>query len=106
MSLWQTLSVGLARTITLSGQVGTMVNISILSRDYLQTAQILITFLYNFQEPFHTLNNELLAQLTKSQQEELDQVLPKCDLDCLLGTLYEFIETFIRHIDMGKKEWG
>jgi hypothetical protein len=76
LSLWQTLSVGLARAITLSGQ-----------------------------EPFHTLNNELLEPLPEGQCQQLDKALPKVDLGSLLGTLYEFIETYIRHIDMGKKEW-
>ena len=57
------------------------------------------------QEPFHTLHNELLEPLTEDQCQQLDKALPKVDLDSLLGTLYEFIETFIRHIDMGKREW-
>lgn len=58
------------------------------------------------QEPFHTLNSELLKTLLKPQCEQLDLALPKFDLESLLNILYEFIETFIRHIDMGKKEWG
>jgi hypothetical protein len=77
LSLWCTLSVGLARTITLSGQ-----------------------------EPFHTLNYELLVPLSPDQCQHLDRALPKVDLSVLLGTLYEFIETFIRHIDLTNKEWG
>jgi hypothetical protein len=77
LSLWQTFSVGLARVITLSGQ-----------------------------EPFHTLNHELLQPLTETQCKGLDTALPKVDLTLLLGTLYEFIETYIRHIDLGYKEWG
>ena len=58
------------------------------------------------QEPFHTLNHELLEQLTDTQCQNLDGALTKFDLPALLGTLYEFIETYVRHIDMGKKEWG
>lgn len=58
------------------------------------------------QEPFHTLNVELLEPISELQCKQLDEALPKFDLDTLLGTLYEFIETYIRHIDMGKKEWG
>ena len=58
------------------------------------------------QEPFYTLNRELLEPLSKSQCKHLDRALPKVDLSALLGTLYEFIETYIRHIDMNKKEWG
>ena len=60
---------------------------------------------FPMQEPFHTLNNELLELLTEDQCRQLDKALPKVDLDSLLGTLYEFIETFIRHIDVGKREW-
>jgi hypothetical protein len=77
ISLWQTLSVGLARDITLNGQ-----------------------------EPFHTLNHELLEPLTERQCRHLDKALPKVDLSALLGTLYEFIETFIRHIDLRNKKRG
>ncbi|CAI8024800.1 E3 ubiquitin-protein ligase rnf213-alpha [Geodia barretti] len=77
ISLWQTLSVGLARDITLNGQ-----------------------------EPFHTLNHELLEPLTECQCRHLDKALPKVDLSALLGTLYEFIETFIRHIDLRNKKRG
>ena len=58
------------------------------------------------QEPFHTLNQELLQPLAETQCKHLDRALPKVDLSALLGTLYEFIETYTRHIDMNKKEWG
>ncbi|CAI8027546.1 hypothetical protein GBAR_LOCUS15740 [Geodia barretti] len=57
------------------------------------------------QEPFHTLNQELLQPLAETQCKHLDRALPKVDLSALLGTLYEFIETYTRHIDMNK-EWG
>ncbi|CAI8027543.1 E3 ubiquitin-protein ligase rnf213-alpha [Geodia barretti] len=56
-------------------------------------------------EPFHTLNQELLQPLAETQCKHLDRALPKVDLSALLGTLYEFIETYTRHIDMNK-EWG
>ena len=58
------------------------------------------------QEPFHALNQELLKPLTESQCRELDKGLPKFDLSDLLGTLYEFIETYIRHTDTNKLDWG
>ena len=58
------------------------------------------------QEPFDTLNSELLEELTETQYHQLDQALPKFDLGTLLSILYEFIETYIRHIDVSKKEWG
>ena len=54
------------------------------------------------KEPFHTLNHELLEPLTKTQCQHLDRALPKVELSALLGTLYEFIQTFIRHIDVDK----
>ena len=61
------------------------------------------------QEPFHTLNPELLEDLTEKQCQQLNKALPKVDLSALLGTLYEFIETFIRHIDLNnlekKRDW-
>ena len=58
------------------------------------------------QEPFHALNQELLKPLTESQCRELDKGLPKVDLSDLLGTLYEFIETYIRHTDTNQLDWG
>jgi hypothetical protein len=36
----------------------------------------------------------------------LDRVLHRFDLDSLLGTLYEFIETFIRHTEVEQQQWG
>ena len=62
--------------------------------------------MYCTQEPFDTLNAELLEDLTETQHHQLDQALPKYDLGTLLSTLYEFIETYIRHIDMNMKNWG
>ena len=38
--------------------------------------------------------------------DELNQSLPKLDLHVLLCTLYEFIETNLRHRDPGEHEWG
>ena len=62
--------------------------------------------MYCTQEPFDTLNAELLEDLTETQHHQLDQALPKYDLGTLLSTLYEFIETYIRHIDMNMKKLG
>ena len=63
-------------------------------------------YTYCTQEPFDTLNAELLEDLTETQYHQLDQALPKYDLGTLLSTLYEFIETYIRHIDMNMKILG
>lgn len=106
LSLWETLSVGLARYITLSDQVNHNVHISgiIPLVDSVSRNSIYITML--FQEPFDTLNSELLTELTETQQQQLLQVLNRFDLESILGTLYEFIETYLRHIDMSHKEWG
>jgi hypothetical protein len=77
LSLWETLSVGLAKTLTLNGQ-----------------------------EPFDTLPDQLVKPLSHSQHQQLDRVLHRFDLDSLLGTLYEFIETFIRHTEVEQQQWG
>ena len=58
------------------------------------------------QEPFDTLNHEFLGELSDAQHHHLDEALPKCDLAALLGLIYEFIETYIRHMDVKNKEWG
>ena len=58
------------------------------------------------QEPFDTLRDELVEPLSDIQHRQLDIVLHRFDLDSLLGTLYEFIETFIRHIEVEQQQWG
>ena len=61
----------------------------------------------SLQELFDTIPTDLTADLTEEQQHGLDQCLRRFDLDSLLVTLYEFIETHVRHIDMNsnEKDW-
>ena len=54
------------------------------------------------QEPFDSIRQDFLRDLSKdedgrNQFEELDRCLGQFDPDLLLGTLYEFIETYIKH---------
>ena len=67
--------------------------------------ELSIEFAFFFQEPFDNIDDNLLEGLSEDQRHQLDVVLHRFDVDWLLGTLYEFIETYIRHIDTSKKEW-
>ena len=54
------------------------------------------------QEPFDSIRQDFLRDLSKdedgkNQFEALDRCLGQFDPDLLLGTLYEFIETYIKH---------
>ena len=57
------------------------------------------------QEPFDSVRPEFLEEL----EEEEDKVLNKClrlfNLDELLGTLFEFIETYAKHSPLSEKDW-
>ena len=68
LSLWETLSVELAAQLTLNGQ-----------------------------EPFDSVNDDFLEPLTEANQRDLDRCLRFFNLKQLLGVLYEFTETFIKH---------
>ena len=73
LSLWETIAVELARQLCLRGQ-----------------------------EPFDAISQEFLRVLTRDEDGEdqfaaLDCCLGQFDPDLLLGTLYEFIETHIKH---------
>ena len=57
------------------------------------------------QEPFDSLHQNYLAELTEKNTDELNSLLPKLDLHELLCTLYEFIETNVRHQDPGDHDW-
>ena len=61
---------------------------------------------HTLQEPFDTLHENYTAELTDSNADELDILLPKWDLHELLCTLYEFIETNVRHHDPREHDWG
>ena len=54
------------------------------------------------QEPFDSIRPEFLRKLSKDEDKEnqiaaLDRCLSQFEPDLLLGTLYEFIETYIKH---------
>ena len=54
------------------------------------------------QEPFDSIRQEFLCVLSRDedgedQHDALDRCLGQFDPDLLLGTLYEFIETYIKH---------
>ena len=73
LSLWETIAVELARQLCLRGQ-----------------------------EPFDSIRQEFLRGLSKdedgeNQVEALDRCLGQFNPDLLLGTLYEFIETYVKH---------
>ena len=73
LSLWETIAVELARQLCLRGQ-----------------------------EPFDSIRQEFLCELSNDEKGEdqlaaLDRCLGQFDPDLLLGTLYEFIETYVKH---------
>ena len=51
------------------------------------------------------LNSEFLQPLSETQQKQMDEILPLFNLDTLLGTLFEIIQTRIRHFEMEHKQW-
>ena len=50
-----------------------------------------------FQEPFDSVRGDFLKPLQQEEKEALEKCLRLFDLDSLLGTLYEFIETHVKH---------
>ena len=63
------------------------------------------------QEPFdsESMPSDFLEELTtdreENQLEDLNHCLRAFNLDRLLGTLYEFIETYVKHSPSNEKEW-
>lgn len=63
------------------------------------------------QEPFDLESmpeyfwEELTADGEESQVDTLNHCLRVLDLDKLLGTLYEFLETYVKHSPPNEKEW-
>ena len=51
------------------------------------------------------MRQEFLEELKKEQQVDLTTHLRSFDLDQLLGTLYEFIETYIKYSPNNEKDW-
>ena len=73
LSLWETIAVELARQLCLRGQ-----------------------------EPFESMHKDFLRVLLMDEDGEdqfaaLDRCLGQFEPDLLLGTLYEFIETHVKH---------
>ena len=48
---------------------------------------------------------ELTTDGDEDQVEALNRCLRVLDLDNLLGTLFEFIETYVKHSPSNEKEW-
>ena len=63
------------------------------------------------QEPFDldSMPEHILKELTTDGEEDQVEALGRClrvlDLDNLLGILYEFIETYIKHSPPNEKDW-
>ena len=58
-----------------------------------------------FQEPFDSVRSDFLKPLKEEEKDELEKCLRLFDLDSPLGTLYEFIETHVKHSPDGELEW-
>lgn len=110
LSLWQTLSVGLAKAVTLSGQVSFSLRVDLVTLNLKPS-----TYFYHhsfcplpFQEPFYTIPIDLTKDLSDEQKRGLDLCLQGFEHESLLGMLYEFIETYVRHIDVTSNDtnWG
>ena len=61
------------------------------------------------QEPFDSIRQEFLLGLSndedgENQFEALDCCLGQFDPDLLVGTLYEFIETYIKHCPLQERD--
>ncbi len=61
--------------------------------------------MYCFQDPFDTYNDKCLRELELDQIAALDKCLRTFDLDHLLGALYEFMETFVKHCPDHQLHW-
>ena len=104
LSLWETLSVELARQLMLQGQVcgNTSVLFNNIIKQYIKSHP---------QEPFDLdfmpeyFLEELKTDGEENQVVALDCCLRVLDLDKLLGTLYEFIETYVKYSPSNEKEW-
>ena len=75
ISLWETISVELARQLW-----------------------------YNEQEPFEAVPFDYMRELSNGEKNELDKCLRTFDLGWLLGVLFEFIEVDIKRITDDKQK--
>lgn len=59
------------------------------------------------QEPFdlESMPKHFLDELDENQMKALTGCLRVLDLDKLTGTLYEFIETYVKHLPPNNKDW-
>ena len=64
-----------------------------------------VEWILSFQEPFDSVRDEFLKPLKDEEKDELEKCLRLFELDSLLGTLYEFIETHVKHSPDGELEW-
>ena len=71
---------------------------------YIHTCILIDTLSHCLQEPFDSLHDNYLVELG-DKEKELNRVLAKCDLPVLLCTLYEFIETNVRHREPREHDW-
>ena len=60
-------------------------------------------------EPFESICQEFLRDLSEDEDgedqfEALDRCLGQFEPDLLLGTLYEFIETYIKHYPLKERD--
>ena len=51
------------------------------------------------------MREDFLKLLKEEEKDALEKCLRLFDLDSLLGTLYEFIETHVKHSPDGELEW-
>ncbi len=65
--------------------------------------------LIHIQEPFDSIHDEYLRDLSEedgeNQMEALDKCLPAFNLDRLLGALFEFIETYVKYSPSNELIW-
>ena len=76
ISLWEAISVELARELWLAGQ-----------------------------EPFESIPENYSQDLTDQDGDDLDKCLRTFDLGLLLGSLFEFIEVHVKHITAREEGW-
>ncbi len=59
------------------------------------------------QEPFDSVNEKYMVELKDDNQKaELNKCLQSFDLNRMLGGLYEFIETYVKHSPDNELKWS
>jgi len=54
-------------------------------------------------EPFESISDDFLEDFIPQEKEQFQRILANLDVDQLLGVLYEFIETSIKHSQKADK---